>query len=226
MIKIGLQFFGGRGGSSGGPGLAEGSGKKINIKNQTDVWSYRHDPNNAPYVDSINSSVKTVADDFPGLMNDVNNVNVAELGGADKTNTLGFYSSGSKTVALNENYTNVDKMNKVYDQAVKEGYHPSRGNKTGTEAVTYHEMGHALTDSLAKKMGAKDLDAASKKVVDDAYKASKGTGGTKKWAGKISGYAQENYAECVAEAVADWYCNGNKASKQSKAIMSELKKYN
>ena len=116
-------------------------------------------------------------------------------------------------------------MNDTYDAAVKSGYHPSRGNKSGTEAVTYHEMGHALTDSIAKKMGVKDLDAASKKIVNDAYKASGGKGGTKAWAGKISKYAQDNFAECVAEAVSDWYCNGNKARSNSKAIMTQLKKY-
>lgn len=222
-MKMNLQFFGGRGASSGGESLSTGSGKPINIKSETDVWSYRHNPNNEPFVDSINSSVRGIADDFPGLMDDVQEVNTAELGGADKTGTLGFYGDGR--IALNQNYTDVDKMNRVYDSAVKSGYHPSRGNKNGTEAVAYHEAGHALTDSIAKKMGAKDLDAASKKIVDDAYKASGGKGGTKAWAGKISGYAQESYAECVAEAVADWYCNGKKASLNSKAIMTELKKY-
>lgn len=34
----------------------------------------------------------------------------------------------------------------------------------------------------------------------------------------------ENNAKCIAEAVADFYCNGSKARKESKAIMSELKR--
>ena len=164
-----------------------------------------------------------MADDFPGLMNDVNTVDSAVFGGMDRVSTLGVYGDGQ--VAINSNYTNIDKMNRVYDKAVQSGYHPSRGDKSGTEAVTYHEMGHALTDSIAKKMGVRDLDAASKTIVNDAYKASGGKGGTKAWAGKISGYAQENFAECVAEAVSDWYCNGRKASLNSKAIMTQLKKY-
>lgn len=222
MIKLNLQLFGGRG--AGGPALSKGSGKSINIQSETDVWSYRHQSGNEPFVDAINSSVRDMADDFPGLMDDVREVNSAKLGGADKTNTLGFYGNGR--VALNENYTDVGKMNRVYDEAVKSGYHPSRGNKTGTEAVAYHEMGHALTDHVAKKMGAKDLDDGAKKIVDNAYKATGGKGAAKKsWAGKISGYATENYAECVAEAIADCYCNGKKASKNSQAIMAELKKY-
>lgn len=223
-MEMNLQFFGGRGsGSGGGESLSNGSGQKINIQSTTDVWSYRHNPKNEPFVDAINSSVRDMADDFPSLMRDVNTVDSAVLGGLDKTQTLGFYGDGQ--VALNSNYTNVDKMNRVYDKAVESGFHPSRGNKSGVQAVTYHEMGHALSDSIKTKLGAKNLDAASKKVVNDAYKASGGKGGTKAWAGKISKYAQESYAECLAEAVSDWYCNGKKASANSKAIMTELKKY-
>ena len=224
-IKLNLQLFGGRGSSSGGESLGSGSGEPVNIKGQNDVWSYRHDKNNEPFVDSINSSVRDMEDDFPGLMNTVRSVNATEMGGKDRTNTLGVYSETDKSVGLNTNYTNIDKMNKIYDAAVKSGFHPSRGNKNGVEAVTYHEMGHALTDHAGKKMGARDLDDAAKKVVDNAYKASKGKGGTKAWAGKISGYAQKNNAECIAEAIADCYCNGKKAAKQSQAILAELKKY-
>lgn len=158
-------------------------------------------------------------------MDDVSVVNSATLGGADKVQTLGFYSRDSQSVSLNDNYTNVNKMNSIYDASVKAGYHPSRGDKNGVEAVTYHEMGHALTDHVAKKMGINNFDDAAKKIVDDAYKNSKSRSGTKAWAGKISGYAKENNAECIAEAVCDWYCNGSKANSRSKAIMAELKKY-
>ena len=44
-------------------------------------------------------------------------------------------------------------------------------------------------------------------------------------AAKISGYAKTNYAECVAEAFADVYCNGKNAKKESRAVVSELNKY-
>lgn len=211
-------------GSLGG----SGGGVPTNIISETDVWSYRHNPNNEPFVDSINGSVRDISDDFPGIMNDVNVVNSAELGGPDKVHTLGYYSSGEKSVSLNDNYTNINKMNAVYDNAVKANYHPSRGDKNGVEAVTYHEMGHALTDYVGKKFGAKNIDDAAKKIVDDAYKNSRGrntASGTKAWAKKISGYAAESNAECIAEAVCDYYCNGNKAKSQSKAIMTELFKY-
>ena len=223
-MEINLQFFGGRGsdGGGGGESLSEGSGKKVNVIDTLDVWSYRHNPKNQPYVDSINQSVKDMNEDFPGLMDFVSEVDTATLGGRDKTETLGFYGNGR--VALNSNYTNVDKMNTVYDKAVESGFHPSRGDKNGTQAVAYHEMGHALSDYIGSKNGM-DIDQASKTIVERAYKATKGKGGTKAWAGKISGYAQQNYAECVAEAVCDYYCNGNKASSASKAIIKEMKNF-
>lgn len=225
-MEMNLQFFGGRGSSSGGASLP-GKGKGLSpnsISKEVDVWSYRHNKNNEPFVDAMNSAARTMSDDFPGLMDTVEYVNAGTLKGAASRNVLGYYGNGR--VALNTNYTNVDKMNSVYDSAVKSGYHPSRGNKSGTEAVMYHEMGHALTDHLKAKVGASNLDTASKKIVNDAYKASNGKGGTLAWAGKISGYAKESFAECVAEAVSDWYCNGNKAKSQSKAIMKQLKSYN
>ena len=158
-------------------------------------------------------------------MDTVEHIDAAKLGGADNQTTLGFYSPSDKMVAINRNYTDVDKMNAVYDAAVSSGYHPSRGGLTGTEAVAIHELGHALTDHVAAKMGLWNMDLAARQIFMDAYRATKGRGKYKEWAGKISGYARENYAEAVAEAVADYYCNGNKAHAHSIAIMNELKKY-
>lgn len=223
MIKLNLQFFGGRG-AGGGASLGGGSGKPVNIKNETDVWSYRHNKSNEPFVDSMNNAIRGIQKDFPGIMDHVNTVNAVEMGGKDKNSTLGIYSPSTKRVGLNTNYTNVQKMNDTYDAAVKSGYHPSRGIKNGVQAVTAHEMGHAVTGMVAEKLGISDFDKASKKIVDNAYKTAKGKGGTKAWAGKISKYAQENNAECIAEAVADVFCNGNKAANESKAIYAELKR--
>lgn len=222
MIEYNLQFFGGRG-SSGGESLGGGGGGNVDIVSQTDVWSYRHNQNNQPFADQINQSVADVQNDFPDVMNTVNNVYAAKFGGSDATGTLGCY--GADGLSINQRFTDIEKMNNVYDKSVASKFHPSRGNKSGVEAVTYHEMGHAITDHIASKVGAKNLDESSKKIVNAAYKATKGKGGTKAWAGKISGYAQDSFAECVAEAVADVYCNGNKAHAHSKAIFKELKKY-
>lgn len=228
MINLSLQFFGGRG-SSSGPSLGNGGGgNPTNIVDETNVWSYRHNPNNEDYVDAINEGVRKINDDFPGVMDEtVTSVNATTFGGKDKVQTLGIYSETDKTVGINTNYTNIDKMNRVYDEATKSGYHPSRGDLTGTEAVTLHEMGHALTDYAAKKMGYTGpvaFENAANAIVNNAYKSSKGKGGTLAWAGTISRYAQDSYAECIAEAVSDWYCNGDKASKASKAIITEMKR--
>lgn len=147
------------------------------------------------------------------------------MGGKDATQTLGFWSASDKQLAMNQNYTDIAKMNDVMDDAARSGFHPSRGNKSGTEAVALHEAGHALTDHLANKHGYAGLHELSEKVVKDAYKKSGAKGGTRSWAGTISKYAQKNYAETVAEAVTDWYCNGDKARAASKAIIAELKNY-
>lgn len=74
-------------------------------------------------------------------------------------------------------------------------------------------------------MGATDFDDASRRIVEGAYRSSKARGGYKAFARKISGYATESNAECIAEAVADWYCNGIRSKPQSRAIMRELNKY-
>lgn len=226
MIELNLQFFGGRGASSGGDSLGDGKDKKVHISKEKDVWSYRHKSGNEPFADAINSAARTMENDFPGLMSDtVEVVNATTFKGSDAVHILGVYSPTNKSVGINTNYTNIEKMNNTYDAGVKAGYHPSRGNKTGTEAVTFHELGHALTDHVGVKMGANGFNDAAKKIVNNAYNNSKGKGGTAAFAAKISGYAKESYAECIAEAVSDWYCNGNKASNSSKAIMKELKKY-
>ena len=129
-----------------------------------------------------------------------------------------------QNVAMNQAYFNSERMNAAYDACVNSGFHPSRGNKSGIEAVAAHEFGHALSDTVATKMGVKDLDVASKNIVNEAMGNMKRKNANT-FAAKISGYAKESYAECVAEAVADVYCNGNKARAESKAINKVINKY-
>lgn len=206
-------------------GLDRGGGVGgINVVNSTDVWTYRHGKGNAAISDAINSGMRALDNDFPGFTSGVNSVDVAEIKGYGKNSVIGFWSAQDRQLALNQNYADIAKTNTVMDRAAQSGFHPSRGNRSGVEAVAIHEAGHALTDTIAQRTGQPGLHAVSENVVKNAYKNSGAKGGVRKFAGTISGYAQHNYAECVAEAVADWYCNGNKASSASKAIMTELKR--
>lgn len=144
MIRMNLQFFGSRGTGSSLGGGSEGD--NVKIAGLTDVWSYRHQQGNEPFVDEINKGAQRMERDWPGLFGTtVNTVDAVEFEGAAKTGILGFWQPGTGRLALNQNYTDIDKMNAAYDGAVKSEYHPPRGNRTGTEAVALHEMGHALT---------------------------------------------------------------------------------
>ena len=121
---------------------------------------------------------------------------------------------------MNQRYMNGPAMDAAYDVSVKSGFHPARGNKSGIQAVASHEYGHALSDKAAAKLGT-SIEGASRQIVERARKKT-GQRTNMAFAGKISGYAQYNFAETVAEAVSDWYCNGSKASKQSRAVVSVL----
>lgn len=129
-----------------------------------------------------------------------------------KAGVLGAY--GGDTLYMNEKYV----KNKNLTEAMKNtnGFHPSIGNKTGAEAVSAHEIGHRLGEVAAKKAGISEREIVAR--------AAKKTGiSTENMAGHISKYARSNYGETIAEASADVFCNGEKASRASRAIMSEIK---
>ena len=173
-------------------------------------------------VDEVLGVSRAVADMY-GNDAVINQFQVATMKGSEKNSVIGYYDGGNN-IAINENYFNSSKLNDAYDQCVKSGFHPSRGNKTGLEAVTAHEYGHALTAYAAKKMGAGSLVAAAAKIV----KESKGAAGHKNvydLASKISGYAKHSYAETIAEAFSDVFCNGSKAKKESRAVVDTMNKY-
>lgn len=126
--------------------------------------------------------------------------------------TLGAY--GGDVLYMNEKYV----RNKYLTQAMKStgGFHPSIGDKTGAEAVAAHEIGHRLGEIAARKAGISEQEVVSRA-------AKKVNIRTANMAGHISGYARSNYSETIAEASADVFCNGQKASKASRAIMNEIK---
>lgn len=115
---------------------------------------------------------------------------------------------------MNQKY--IKNANLTDAMKASNGFHPGIGNRTGAEAVAAHEIGHRLGEVAAKRANISQKDIVAK--------AAKKTGiKTENMAGHISKYARTNYAETIAEASADVYCNGNKASKASKAIMKEVK---
>lgn len=151
-------------------------------------------------------------------------VQLAKMKGRSGAGVLAYYDAGGN-LAVNEKYFDRGTMDTAYDNCVASGFHPSRGNKTGLEAVVAHEMGHRLTDIAARNagLGFWALDDISNRIVKAAAKSLKMSHGNLRQS--VSGYAQYNNAECVAEAYADVYCNGNKAKAASRAVISELKKY-
>lgn len=214
--------MGGRGASSGGAprGGASGGLNPANIVSTTSLISARE--GKEAEVDQALTVARDIYNDF-GV--EVNDLEIATLKGAGKS-TLAYYDAGGN-LAYNKDYFDAKKMNDAYDSDVRQGFHPSRGNKTGIEAVVAHEMGHALTDEIAKRKGygAWQLDRASNDIVKQASKNAGYGNKTRKFISKISGYASTSNAEALAEAFADVYCNGSKAKKESSAIVNIMKSY-
>ena len=206
MIEMNLQFFGGNGSNSWGGG----GGGSVNPVDTTSLLSASGKQSE---IKEVMSAVKGVYDDY-GI--DLSDIQIATLRGKD-AKVMAYYDSDGN-LAINKSYFDSKKMDAAYDMCVKSGYHPDRGNKSGLEATAAHEMGHRLTDT------GKGIDATSRDIVQKAAKKLKYKNSAN-MAAKISGYAKHSYAECVAEAFADVYCNGKNAKKESRAVVSELNKY-
>lgn len=218
--------MGGRGADSGD--LGNVNSENFNASKDKDIWAYRHNPNNERFVDNINTTIKDMADTYKGLMGAINDVYMAKV---NKDTVMAYWAPGTGELGFSNKYGSMERMAKSYEECVKEGFHPSNGNKTAEQAITAHEIGHALTSVAQKNMGSRDFDEIAKKVVQDAKSIlNKQAGktryrGTRKIAAGISEYAKSSNAECIAEATSDVYCNGSKASRESKAVVEALKKY-
>lgn len=121
-------------------------------------------------------------------------------------------------VHLNASYASNTRMTDAMRKAGEEGFHPKLGNRTGAEAVTAHELGHHIARQLERRTG-----VSQEEMVAIAGRKL----GLKKEsvAINISDYARYNYHETIAEAFADVYCNGTKASQASRAVVSVVKSY-
>lgn len=219
MIKINLQLFGGRGASSGGEGwLGGGGGVTINPLDITSLVSARE--RKQTEVDETLQTFKDMNDEYGYIADDLQ---LVTLTGADNV-ALAYYDGSN--VAFNQSYFNKAKMEAVYADTVKNGFHPSQGNKTALQAVASHEIGHALTDKVIAKMGSKlGKQDGAEAILKEAQKSVGNRGKLVNMASKISGYAKESARECIAEAFADVYCNGGRAKKESQSIVEVMNKY-
>ena len=215
----------GRGSSRASVGVGGGVMKPSDIKKEEDMFYFEGNKREFAVDDAL-AVDRNIVKEF-GEAAAVKNMYVSEL---KDDNVLGYYRRGDNILALNQSYLDRDVMNATYDSGVASGFHPSRGSKSGTEAVVSHEYGHALNDKAAQKMGVTMEDAAAR-IMSEARSSLRTKDGKVKHRGvvqmakTISGYAKTNNKETIAEAFADVYCNGKKAKAESHAIVNTLKKY-
>ena len=208
--------MGGRGARSSGGGRQGGGGglKPSDILSTTSLVSERE---NYTISNDILGAVKDVYDEYGMQLEDMH---IATL--KPSANAIAYYDGAN--IGWNKTYMSEKQLNKSYADCVKSGFHPSNGSRTPAEAVAYHELGHALTDAVGRKMGVYDIDSASTRIVNEARKQTSHRG-VVQMASKISGYATHSNAEAIAEAFADWKCNGSKAKSESKAIVKVVDGY-
>ena len=154
---------------------------------------------------------------------------------------MGAIHSLTGEMYLNTKYW-VDKdIYKAYEWDVKNEWHPEG---TTAEAIIAHEIGHRLEALFVGKKygGVKSLDSyldwagkdSAKQLIKDAITEAKKVTGIKggsmvNWMNTISGYAASKkngsyqYHETIAEAVADYAQNKDKAKPLSKEIWKKLK---
>ena len=212
MIKLNLQYFGGRGASSGGAGPygggMDGNETSVNVKSHHPLTS-EIDKGGGGFANEIMNTRDAFEREYGSAVKDIK----LSVGTFDRPGVLGAY--GNDRLIMNQKYVKNANLTKAMQNT--DGFHPSIGNKTGAEAVAAHEIGHRLGEVAAQKAGIsqRDIVARAGKTVNIK---------TENMAGHISKYARSNYAETIAEASSDVFCNGKKASKASQAIMAEVKK--
>ena len=207
--------MGGRGASSSGRYGGGGGVSPADILSTNSFVSERH---NYDISNDVLDVFKNVNEEYGYVIGDIL---VAKIKGKSN-NTMAYYDGTN--IGFNEADASTKVLNKSYADCVKSGFHPSNGNKSPAEAVASHELGHALTDAVGKKMGGLDIDRASDRIVKEAKKQT-GHRGVVQMAKKISTYATHSNAEAIAEAFSDVYCNGKKAHKESKAIVNVINSY-
>lgn len=208
----------GRGRSASGGGRAGGGGG-ISVKQKESLISAREEKPSE--VDQVLNVLRDIEKDY-GLDIDVSDVQLVTMSGKRGQGVMAYYDSAGN-LAVNQAYFDDKAMTQAYDNCVKNGFHPPRGDKTAMEATVAHEMGHRLNHVAAGGSWG-GLDQTARDIV---FKASRAMGYSRmeQLQAKISGYAEQNHAEAVAEAFSDVWCNGAGAKAESRAVVAELNKY-
>ena len=207
--------MGGRGAGYGGGG--GGGGGDVSVKSSRSLISSRNEGKRAE-ADQVLTVLRDVEREFGVTIGDAT---IDKLGRGRK-NVLAYMERGTGNLGFNENFFDEAKMTQTYDDCVRSGFHPSRGDKSAIEAVAAHELGHRINYIAAQNAGT-DMDIVADSIVKAA--ARKLGVKPKELKSSISGYAKKNNAETLAEAYADVYCNGEKAKPASRAIVEDLKKF-
>ena len=208
--------MGGRGARSGAGRYGGGGISPSDIISTRDLISERE--HNQQFVDEILTPFWDANKEYDYV---VDQIQLATL--SPNSNAIAYYDGSN--IALNETFYNKKGLETAYAECVKTGFHPSNGKKTAAEAVMAHEIGHALTDAVGKKMGISgNIDTAATKIVSEARKQTSHRG-VVQMAKKISTYATHSNAEAIAEAFSDVYCNSGKAKSESKAIVNVINSY-
>lgn len=212
MFELNLQFFGGRGSSSGGTGPygggMDGKDSSVTVKSHHPLTD-EIDKGGGGFANEIMNTRDAFEREYGSAVKDIK----LSVGTFNQPGVLGAY--GNDRLIMNQKYVKNANLTKAMQNT--DGFHPGIGNKTGAEAVAAHEIGHRLGQKAAQKAGISEREIVARAGKNVNIK-------TENMAGHISKYARTNYGETIAEASSDVFCNGKKASKASKAIMAEVKK--
>lgn len=200
----------GRGSSKAGGGGMLNKDSSVTIKSSHPLVDEIGKDGGGAFANEIMNTRDAFEREYGDVIKSVN-LSVATFGGSG---ALGAY--GQNTLYMNGKYIRNANLTDAMKQGAASGFHPGIGDKTGAEAVAAHELGHHLGNVAASRAGISEQDIVGRAAAKLGMK-------TDNVAGKISGYARYNYAETIAEASADVYCNGDKASRASRAIMAEVK---
>ena len=170
-------------------------------------------------VDRVLEVMRDVEREYGAIVEDLK---IAEM--KKGSLTLAYYDGAGNVRVNSRVFNNALGADTVYDDNVRSGYHPSRGDKTGLQAIVAHEMGHRL-NYIAGGSKWENLDKTATNIVQRRAQNAGYGRQTAKFRARISGYGKVNNAEAVAEAFSDVYCNGNRASAESKTIVTELNRY-